>query len=231
MTDDELRFLKEFRRLEELEREKGIKFFECIGDPPASEDFVGGVRVLRNNFIENKKDRMRDEDCSRFGTVINSDKVVVPCEIDLSAKPKWDKYQNNHFSMRKRLVEIFLKVVNKQIIRMRAGKRLKAIKKRLQDEQVYNRADCRRMVIEDWKTAQNTRLGGNSDEEENINNVKFQFSFNVKSMQPEIKCPIEYETNIASFMEKIEAEPVCNFDDFVPFEALEQLDFEVEKYL
>ncbi len=47
---------------------------------------------------------------------------------------------------------------------MRAGKRLKAIKKRLSDEQVYNRADCRRMVIEDWKTAQNMRLGGNSDE-------------------------------------------------------------------
>lgn len=172
MTDDELRFLKEFRRLEELEREKGIKFFECIGDPPATDHFVDGVRVQRQNFIENKKDKMRDQDCSRFSTVINSDKVVVPTNIDLSAKPKWDKYQNNHFSMRKRLVEIFLKVVNKQIIRMRAGKRLTAIKKRLADEQVHNRADCRRMVIEDWKTAQNTRLSGNMDEE-NINNVKF----------------------------------------------------------
>jgi hypothetical protein len=31
-------------------------------------------------------------------------------------------------------------------------------------------------------------------------------------------------------MEKIDAEPVCNFDDFVPFDPLEQLDFEVEKY-
>jgi hypothetical protein len=55
--------------------------------------------------------------------------------------------------MRKRLVEIFLKVVNKQIIRARAGRRLKALKKRLIDENVHNRADCRRMVIEDWKTA------------------------------------------------------------------------------
>lgn len=42
--------------------------------------------------------------------------------------------------------------------------------------------------------------------------------------------PIEYETNIASFMEKIEASPVINFDDFVPFEPLETLDFEVMKY-
>ena len=132
--------------------------------------------------------------------------------------------------MRKRLVQIFLKVVNKQITRMRAGKRLKAIKKRLADENVHNRADCKRMVIEDWKTAQNMRFGAADDEEENIQNVKFQFQFNVKGMQRDVTLPIEYETNIASFMEKIDAEPVVNFDDFVPFEALELLDFEVEKY-
>jgi hypothetical protein len=42
--------------------------------------------------------------------------------------------------------------------------------------------------------------------------------------------PIEYETNIASFMERIEACPVINFDDFVTFDPLETLDFEVMKY-
>lgn len=56
---------------------------------------------------------MRDEDLNRFSTVINSDKVVVPVDVDITKQPKWDVYQNNHFSMRKRLVEIFLKVVNK----------------------------------------------------------------------------------------------------------------------
>ncbi len=40
-------FLKEFRRLEDLEREKGIKFFECVGDPPAAEVFIEGIRVKR----------------------------------------------------------------------------------------------------------------------------------------------------------------------------------------
>ena len=74
------------------------------------------------------------------------------------------------------------------------------------------------------------RIGASSELEEDIMNVKFKFGFNLKQISSEIKCPIEYETNIASFMEKIDAEPVCNFDDFVPFEALEQLDFEVEKY-
>ena len=49
-------------------------------------------------------------------------------------------------------------------------------------------------------------------------------------MLPDIKLPLEYETNIASFMEKIEATPVVSFDDLEPFEAIEQLDFEVERY-
>jgi len=34
LTADEQQFLKEYRKIEELEREKGIKFFQCIGDPP-----------------------------------------------------------------------------------------------------------------------------------------------------------------------------------------------------
>jgi hypothetical protein len=43
LSVDELAFLKEYRRLEDLEREKGIKFFECCGDPPATEMFLSGV--------------------------------------------------------------------------------------------------------------------------------------------------------------------------------------------
>jgi len=42
--------------------------------------------------------------------------------------------------------------------------------------------------------------------------------------------PLEYETNIASFMEKIEAAPVSSFDDIEEFEDIEQLDFEIMKY-
>jgi hypothetical protein len=92
LTNEEMNFLRSYRHLEDLEREKGIKFFECIGDPPATDQFVDNVKVLRNNFMENKKDRMRDEDCNRFSTVINSDKVVVPTNIDITKKPKWDVY-------------------------------------------------------------------------------------------------------------------------------------------
>ena len=84
MSDDEFAFLKDYRRLEELEREKGIKFFQCIGDPPATEEFVANIQVKRLNFIEEKELEMREQDCLRFATEVNSDKVVVPTNVNIT---------------------------------------------------------------------------------------------------------------------------------------------------
>lgn len=149
---------------------------------------------------------MRDKDVNRFAAEVNLDKVIVPTKVEITEGPKWDVYENNHFAMRKRLVGIFLKVANKQIIRMRAGKRLMKIKTRFAERGINNRADAKRLVAEDWKDSLNMRSGG-EDDADNIENVRFEFSFNKKTItkMSEIKMPIEYETNIASFMEKIDA--------------------------
>lgn len=40
LTKDEQNFTKDYRRLEDLEREKGIKFFQCVGDEPHTEEFT-----------------------------------------------------------------------------------------------------------------------------------------------------------------------------------------------
>lgn len=47
MTEDEKMFLMDYRKLEDLEREKGIKFFECVGDPPATDQFINNIEVKR----------------------------------------------------------------------------------------------------------------------------------------------------------------------------------------
>jgi hypothetical protein len=41
-----------------------------------------------------------------------------------------------------------------------------------------------------------------------------------------MKLPLEYETNIASFLEKVEANPPISFDDLSAFQHVEPLDFE-----
>jgi hypothetical protein len=71
LSPDEQQFIKEYRRLEELEREKGIKFFQCLGDPPHTEQFVREVENKRRDYITQDLVEMRQNDCTRFSTVIN----------------------------------------------------------------------------------------------------------------------------------------------------------------
>jgi len=90
----------------------------------------------------------------------------------------------------------------------------------------------RRCVAADHKRAINMQLtDGDDTMKDDIKNVAFEFRFNSKFIKNSMsKLPLEYETNMASFMEKVEANPCTNFDDLVPFEPLEMLDFEVENY-
>ena len=53
LTADEQEFIKEYRRLEELEREKGIKFFQSVGDPPHTQEFVDDINGKRQRMITN----------------------------------------------------------------------------------------------------------------------------------------------------------------------------------
>lgn len=96
------------------------------------------------------------------------------------------------------------------------------IKKRFEEKKILNREDAKRMVAEDWKASLNMRSGGEEDTD-NIQNVRFEFSFNKKTItkMSEIRLPLEYETNIASFMEKIDAQPVINFDDLESYDPIQ----------
>jgi hypothetical protein len=149
----EQNFIREYRHLEDLEREKGIKFFSCIGDPPITQETIETIKSDRARFIADTREYMRQRDISRFHPTFDSDRVVVEVGQTLPNMPKWDNFENNHFAMRKRLVSIWLKAANLLITRNRAGKRLQKIKYRLRQAGVKTRADARKFVIEDWKQA------------------------------------------------------------------------------
>ena len=145
--------MMDYRKLEDLDREKGIKFFECVGDPPMTDQFKQNVEGTRDDFIAKKEFDIREKDCNRYSTEVNADKVVVPAENQLVSEPKWDEHQNNHFTMKRRLLDIFLKAANKMIMQRRALERLKKIQKRLQDNGITNRKECKKWVAEDCKAA------------------------------------------------------------------------------
>ena len=175
LSVDEQDFIKEYRKLEELEREKGIKFFECVGDPPHTDEFVEEVNAKRNDLITSTKNEMRHEDCSRFVTETDRDKVVVATTAlhKIVAKPNWDSFENNHFAMRRRLVSIFLRVGNKVMNRLRAGRRLKKLQTWIEANGIRSRADMRQKVAEDFKKAQNTRMNDTDEKNDDIGNIRF----------------------------------------------------------
>lgn len=232
LSGDELNFLNDYKRIEELEKQKGIKFFECIGDPPIEQAFEDRLAVKRQNFIDEGLEKMRGADVERFMTEVNADKVVVPVKNELTSQPRWDVYSNSHFAMRKRMAEVLLKNANKMIIRLRAAKRLAKITAWLREHNITSRADCRRAVADDYRVAMNAQV--TSDDKDGdaggIETVRYQFSFGKKQLLPDVRLAMEYEGNVASVMEKIDTQPVVSFDDLNHFDAIEQLDFEVEAY-
>ena len=231
MSQTEADFFQEFKKLEILEKEKGIKFFECVGDPPITDEFVENVNVKRQNYIQDGLDHMRDRDVARFTTQVDTDKPVIPVKNEIVSQPKWDVYSNHQTAMRKRLNDIFLKVANKVIIRIRAGRHLTCIRNWLIENQITTRDQCREMVALDYKQALNNQFddSGNADPS-NIDAVKFEFNFNLKHFQDRVRLPVQYEQSMALFSEPIDTNPVVTFDDLEEFDPIEQLDFEVMEY-
>ena len=78
------------------------------------------------------------------------------------------------------------------------------------------------MVAEDWKTAQNVVFDAESHVEFVFNAAPEQLFFQ--------RLPLEYEANISSFKEKVEAAAPSSFDDLVQFPPIECLEFEVHNY-
>jgi hypothetical protein len=81
LTENEQNFVKDYRKLEEMEREKGIKFFRCIGDEPHTKEFTDGVNEERSDLIENNLLVKRDCDVNRYKSEIDRDFVVVDTDI------------------------------------------------------------------------------------------------------------------------------------------------------
>ena len=164
---------------------QGIKFFQCVGDTPHTKEFVESIDAKRKQIIDDGLREMREQDCTRFDTCIDQEKVVVNTTTlnDLTAKPKWDAFENNHFAMRRRLVSIFLRVSNKLICRIRAGHRLKKIWTWINNNGVKTREDMKLKVTEDNKIAKNTRLIDDTESVNDIRNIKFEFSFGASKIK------------------------------------------------
>jgi hypothetical protein len=199
LTADEQEFISKYRQLEELDKVKEIKFFECLGDPPITSEDIEFYKEKRQNFIDDTN--MQRFKNTKYITEADTDRVIVDTNLPMELKPQLDLYQNNHFELRKRCLNLMLKYINQMVIRQRAGKRLMQIKNKLKEQHMNVNEEDKHIVFNDWK-----------------------FSSDIEHP----KMPVE--AGLTSIKEKVEGEMPTNFDDMLPFKPIEDLDFEIYNY-
>lgn len=187
------------------------------------------------HLIREAFNAMRTRDCQRFQTQINKDMPLIPLNHNIQSVPKWDDGRNNPLSIKKRMRDMFLKVANLIIMRSRATGRLKKLKDAFKKNNINNRKDCKAWVAENWKQAQLANIMGgidDKDNEDNIANVRYTFQFHQTELgiKSDLIWPIEYETNINSVLQEVDAAPIQGFDDLEWQAEIEQLDAEYHQY-
>ncbi|CAG9325479.1 CFAP221 [Blepharisma stoltei] len=218
----EQQFNTEYRKLEEGDREKEFKIYQCIGNPHPSEELIKEIIDLRAEKDYNKNEEMRNKDCMRNAHQVDQDKPINDVSFTPLKKPTWDPYQNDEFSLRQLPLHRLVRAANKVMVQLRVSKRIEMIKKVLTEHKVNNREDAKKFVAWDWKRADLIGIG-------NKDFIPFEFTIS----QDEIKkyeFPTEYEEHLDEFKQKIDIEPLSAFESIQPLKLIETQDFLIAGY-
>ena len=215
-------FLKEFREVENQRQEVEIKFIRQVGELPITDLFKNKIIDQRNENSKSTQEFWDNIDESRKEIELNRDKVVVPTDCKIEAKPNWDIYSTDTFANRRRYLDIFNKAGHIVLFRIIISKALAKLRIRLKKENISRREDAGQLVEDDWKNANKITI-------KEKQNLHFDFSIEDKPIKYD-RFPIEYEINITSFKENVPVSTINSFDDSVPYNPIEILDFEQHKY-
>ena len=216
-------FVKEYHSVETQQKEREIKFFQCIGDPTPTEPEKSAISDTRHENAAYLTSFNKDNDLRRYDVTSNGERVVVPVDLEIKTTCKWNVLSNDLFSLRQRNLNNLVKMATVLMTRIRVSVRLSKIKSRFDQENVRGKEDAQKLVHEDWKEAKKVIVG------EETKGWKFEVDF----MQRELECaklPVEYDLGVATFKEPVEATDISSFDDLIEYQPLEILDYEVHKY-
>eukprot|EP00357_Protocruzia_adherens_P026922 CAMPEP_0115010078 /NCGR_PEP_ID=MMETSP0216-20121206/23065_1 /TAXON_ID=223996 /ORGANISM="Protocruzia adherens, Strain Boccale" /LENGTH=639 /DNA_ID=CAMNT_0002378151 /DNA_START=305 /DNA_END=2224 /DNA_ORIENTATION=- len=215
-------FLTSYRQLEDLDREKEIKFFQCIGDAYITEEETAAIRDHRQKVEEERRELLCHQDCVRYQVETDRERVTVDALFMPLQKPSWDIYRNDDFAVRKKSLIRFMRAAKTILIRHRAGKRLKKIKKFILENNIQSREKAKEVVKDDWKKAEALGLDDNEF-------VAFSFNLGEENLM-NFKFPVQFERNADNFRQKVDTTPITNFEDMNPIDLIERQDFEVMGY-
>ena len=145
---EEKEYLSRYNTIQELDKEKDIKFAEFLGDKAMTEEDLDFLNKIRDEFKSTRLDGIKKISSERYQPSFGQN---VEVEYDKLKNPEltFNDNKNDELKERKVKLNLFMKAGTKIIQEYRLLKRLKIIKEFLKD--CHTKADVTKKVEESYQ--------------------------------------------------------------------------------
>lgn len=244
----ELRFEMHYREVEKYDKEKELKSTAARGEEEPSAEEVVAVQEARRQKHQEILERRMAADVARMDAVLHTGKSAVPNSYRPIAAPTWDENENDAFSVRLQVIDRFLRTGAKLLMRLRAARRCRSLRRAMAEAGVTDRASCRAWVEEETKaaTAGTRGRGAGSPppagaqapgtgalaalaEEDAVSEVLATIRLHADFVLP-MCLPTSEPGMSVEERQPVEVTPLDNFEDFLPAKIAPRMDFKVYDY-
>jgi hypothetical protein len=230
----ELRFEMQFREVDEYDKNKELKSMVAIGEDLLSEVDIEKAKQGRVRRYEASFAAKMMEERNRVETVRTQDPVAVPNSFRPALAPHWDENRNDMFSIRLQVIDRLVRAGSKQLMRVRARKKLEVLAEAMRAAGVTDRGSCKAWVDTESKAA---AAGGKSGPEELVTEddsdatvsamdmVEFPDNFILSLQIPTAQSLMSKED-----VQPVEVTPLDNFEEFKPAPIQPRLEYKVLHY-
>ncbi|CAD8145233.1 unnamed protein product [Paramecium pentaurelia] len=212
-------YLDHFNQIQSLDKEKEMRFFQCVGDPPINESQVQDIILERQQYLNNYLEDVQAKGTTRYKLLINADSTIVDYILPEN-QLSWDLDKNDTMKIKKLNLRKFVCAASRVIYKLRMEKRLQKLKAFLKG--ATTRAEVRQLVNLDCQKAEYSGVGKKDF-------VKFTFEFNSENIGF-LKLPVQYSESNTNSSFKYTITPQTGFDDLAPFDELPSDDCEIMQY-
>mmetsp|Transcript_4828 Transcript_4828/g.8609 ORF Transcript_4828/g.8609 Transcript_4828/m.8609 type:complete len:857 (+) Transcript_4828:103-2673(+) len=239
----ELRFELQYREVDKRDKDKELKSTPACGEEPPTQEALEEVRRARKLRHEKLLQMRMQTDVARVESVLSVSKVTVPNTFKPVVKPHWDECENDSFSVRLQVIERFVKVGSKVLMRVRAQRRANLLIEALRQNNVTDRASCKAWVDAETKAA----ASGTAPRSAEKDSKKADESSKAASKAAEelgqvptvhitedFVLPAQIPTTLsglsAEARQPVEVMPLDNFEEFLSVDINVHMDYKVLQY-
>ncbi|KRX00149.1 hypothetical protein PPERSA_10648 [Pseudocohnilembus persalinus] len=215
----EKEFIDKFNEVRLLDKNKEIKFFQCVGDKVISKESTEEIEKERVEYKNEELREIQQQGVERYELLLNQDTPIIE-QVVPSFDCQWDYDKNDPMKRRFLIQKKLTKVGTLIILKHRKEERLQKIKNFLNG--AATKEEVKQLVNQDHQKAEYAGIGKKDF-------TAFSFEFEEHNID-KFLLPVQYESsnNFSNF--KFEVNPRTGFDDWTAIEPIDYCDYEIMDY-